>query len=85
MAYHSQRGLCNTLFVTTLGPFLYGSSITIFSDSSPLSFLVNNLPNSPKLTRWSLALSRWRAKIISIAGSSNGSDYLSRSIPKDAV
>jgi len=59
---------------------LWGSKIVIQSDSSPLTYILHQFPSSPKLIRWSLALSRWGADISFVPGSQNPSDHLSRNV-----
>jgi len=58
--------------------YLIGGSVIILSDSSPLQYLKNCTPSSPKLERWLLSLSRWQQVIKFEPGISNPSDYLSR-------
>ena len=59
--------------------FVYGQPITIYTDHNPLHFLVNSLPKSSKLTRWSLALQRYEITIKHRAGKMNSNcDALSR-------
>jgi len=38
---------------------IYGSVIVVFSDHNPLSYIVDSVSNSAKLTRWSLALQEY--------------------------
>ena len=39
--------------------WIFGSHITIFSDSNPLTFLTSSAPKSAKLTRWAIALQQF--------------------------
>ena len=58
---------------------VYRQPITIYTDHNPLHFLVNSLPKSSKLIRWSLALQRYDITIKHRAGNLNANcDALSR-------
>ena len=59
---------------------LYGANIEIISDHNPLSYLVDNVSKSAKLTRWALALQRYKCTVKHKSGVSHGNaDMLSRS------
>jgi RNase H-like domain found in reverse transcriptase len=58
---------------------LFGSEIVVFSDHSPLSFLVDCATKSSKLTRWSLALQQYNIVFKYAKASQNTvADYFSR-------
>jgi hypothetical protein len=58
---------------------LFGADIEIYSDHNPLAYLTNNVSKSAKLTRWSLALQRYRCKLKHRSGKANANaDMLSR-------
>ena len=58
---------------------LYGATIEIISDHNPLSYLVDNVSKSAKLTRWALALQRYKCTVKHKSGSSHANaDMLSR-------
>ena len=60
---------------------IYGSRIDLYSDHSPLRYLVDCAPKSPKLTRWSLSLSRYNIHVHYIKGVDNvAADFLSRCV-----
>jgi len=58
---------------------VYGSQLVIFSDHNPLSFLIDNVTQSPRLTRWCLALQCFNI-VFRYAKASNNkvADYFSR-------
>ena len=59
---------------------LYGKEILVRTDHNPLQFLTTSMAHSPRLIRWSLALSKCNIKIQHIEGKANVvADYLSRS------
>jgi hypothetical protein len=59
--------------------WIFGSHITIFSDSNPLTFLTSSAPKSAKLTRWAIALQQFNLTFKYTRGRENIiSDYLSR-------
>ncbi|GFS97262.1 RT_RNaseH domain-containing protein [Trichonephila clavipes] len=43
--------------------WIYGAKVEIISDHNPLKYLNQTTPQSPKLTRWALALQRWNHSI----------------------
>jgi hypothetical protein len=58
---------------------VWGHRIVLYSDSSPLQYLSTNASSSPKLTRWSMALTRFDITVRHVKGSENTSaDYFSR-------
>src|SRR6266516_1418223 len=42
-----------------LDVYVYASKNHVFMDHNPLSYIINSLATSPRLTRWSLTLQRW--------------------------
>jgi hypothetical protein len=59
--------------------WIFGSHITIFSDSNPLTFLTSSAPKSAKLTRWAIALQQFNLTFKYTRGHENIiADYLSR-------
>jgi hypothetical protein len=59
--------------------WIFGSHITIFSDSHPLTFLTSSAPKSAKLTRWAIALQQFNLTFKYTRGRENIiADYLSR-------
>ena len=58
---------------------VFGSEFVVFSDHSPLSFLVELTKRSSKLTRWSLALQQYNI-VVKYAKACNNTvaDYFSR-------
>ena len=59
--------------------WIFGSHITIFSDSNPLTFLTSSAPKSAKLTRWAIALQQFDITFKHTRGKDNIiADYLSR-------
>jgi hypothetical protein len=59
--------------------WIFGSHITIFSDSNPLTFLTSSAPKSAKLTRWAIALQQFDLSLRYTRGTSNVvADFLSR-------
>jgi len=60
-------------------PYVFLSKIQIFSDHSPLSYIVSNASVSPKLARWALSLSKYDLTLKHLSGSENKvADALSR-------
>ena len=60
---------------------VFGSHVDLYTDHDPLSYLVNNNPKSPKLTRWALHISRYDLSVHHKAGKLNvNADCLSRLI-----
>ena len=58
---------------------VFGCKIHLFTDHNPLQYLVTCAPNSSKLTRWALSLSRYDITVTHIAGKDNvTADCLSR-------
>ena len=58
---------------------VFGGKIHLFTDHNPLQYLVTCAPNSSKLTRWALSLSRYDITVSHIAGKDNvTADCLSR-------
>ena len=58
---------------------IYAKEVNIWSDHDPLSFLTTSMPQSSKLIRWSLCLSKFNYTLRHISGSANKvADYLSR-------
>jgi hypothetical protein len=58
---------------------LYGAFIDLYCDHNPLAFVITGSSDSAKLTRWSLALSRYNITFHHIPGKDNiVADYLSR-------
>ena len=58
---------------------VFGCKINLFTDHNPLQYLIACAPNSAKLTRWALSLSRYDITVRHIAGKDNVSaDCLSR-------
>ena len=58
---------------------VFGRRIKLFTDHNPLTFLVQCVPRSAKLTRWSLALQRYDITVCHRSGRSNANaDCLSR-------
>ena len=61
--------------------WIFGSHITIFSDSNPLTYLTSNVPKSAKLTRWALALQQFNLSFRYTRGTANVvADFLSRHV-----
>lgn len=61
--------------------WIFGSRVTVFSDSNPLTFLTSNVPKSAKLTRWALALQQFDVSFKYTRGRDNVvADFLSRHI-----
>src|SRR3989442_7219325 len=59
--------------------YVYLSKIVLFTDNSPLHYIVSSVPASSKLMRWVLFLSRYDITIIHLAGTLNfTADCLSR-------
>jgi hypothetical protein len=59
--------------------WIFGSHITIFSDSNPLAFLTSSAPKNAKLTRWAIALQQFNLTFKYTRGRENIiADYLSR-------
>jgi hypothetical protein len=59
--------------------WIFGSHITIFSDSNPLTFLTASAPKSAKLTRWAIALQQFNLTFKHTPGKDNiVADFLSR-------
>jgi len=62
-----------------LDVYVYSSKVICYMDHNPLQYIINSLPHSPRLTRWSLSLQRYDLEIRYIKGSDNIiSDCLSR-------
>ncbi len=62
-----------------LDVYIYQSKLDVYMDHNPLQYIANSLPHSPRLTRWSLSLSRYDLKIHYIQGRFNVvADALSR-------
>ena len=60
---------------------VFGRKIFLFTDHNPLQYLMVAAPNSAKLTRWALALTRYDLTVSHIAGTENvTADCLSRCI-----
>ena len=60
---------------------IFWSPIVIYCDHNPLSYLINNVTNSPKLTRWNLALQCYNTVFRYTKGCDNSvADYYSRYI-----
>ena len=58
---------------------LFGTNIDIVSDHNPLAYLAESCSKSAKLTRWALALQRYRCTLRHRAGSKHSNaDMLSR-------
>jgi hypothetical protein len=58
---------------------VFGCHIDLFTDHNPLQYLVTCAPNSAKLTRWALSLSRYDITVTHIPGKDNiTADCLSR-------
>ena len=58
---------------------VFNKEVVIHTDHNPLSYLTSAMAQSPKLIRWSIALSKFNIKIVHIQGSANiVADYLSR-------
>jgi Reverse transcriptase (RNA-dependent DNA polymerase)/RNase H-like domain found in reverse transcriptase len=58
---------------------LFHHKIILYSDHNPLTYITHCAPSSPRLTRWSLSLSRYDIEVIHISGTQNiFADYLSR-------
>lgn len=61
--------------------WIFGSHVTVFSDSNPLTYLTSNVPKSAKLTRWSLALQQFNISFKYTRGKENVvADFLSRHV-----
>ena len=59
--------------------WIFGSPITVFADSNPLTYLTASAPKSAKLTRWILALQEFDITFKCIKGRDHVvPDYLSR-------
>lgn len=39
--------------------FIFGYPVLLYTDHNPLTYMLNSIPKSAKLTRWSLSLQRW--------------------------
>ena len=64
-----------------LDHILFGSQLELqlFTDHSPLAYLMNSQPKSAKLTRWALSLSRYNLVVKHVNGKDNATaDCLSR-------
>src|SRR5437867_2034858 len=62
-------------------PIVFLSKITLYTDHSPLRYVIDNSATSSKLMRWSLFLTRYDIDVIHIKGRDNiVSDALSRCI-----
>jgi hypothetical protein len=58
---------------------VYGSHIDLYTDHNPLQYIVSCTPQSAKLTRWALSLSRYDITVYHIHGKDNvTADCLSR-------
>ena len=58
---------------------VFGREIVLYTDHDPLHYLTSSTPKSAKLTRWSLALTRYNIVVHHIRGRDNiCADYLSR-------
>ena len=61
--------------------WIFGSHVTVFSDSNPLTYLTANVPKSAKLTRWALALQQFNISFKYTRGKDNVvADFLSRHV-----
>ena len=64
-----------------LDVIVFGFHILLYTDHNPLTYLVNCLPKSAKLTRWALALQRYDITVLHRSGKDNSNvDSLSRMI-----
>jgi hypothetical protein len=60
---------------------VYGAEINLWTDHNPLAYLTVTVPQSAKLIRWALSLSRFNIKIRHIEGKLNVvADFLSRGL-----
>ena len=60
---------------------VYMSHIDLFTDHSPLQYIVDSMPNSSKLMRWALFLTRYNITVFHIKGKDNlVADFLSRCV-----
>ena len=58
---------------------IYGKKVLIHTDHNPLAYLTTSMAQSPKLIRWTIALSKFDIDIVHIQGRDNVvADYLSR-------
>jgi hypothetical protein len=64
--------------------WIFGKSITLYSDHNPITFLTEFMPKNAKLTRWSLAIQefdvifRHRSSVLNVAA-----DCLSRIVDSE--
>ena len=59
--------------------YIYLSKIVLYTDNSPLHYIISSIPASSKLMRWVLFLSRYDITIIHLVGTLNfTADCLSR-------
>ena len=59
--------------------WIYGSHIDLYTDHNPLQYLISCVPQSSKLTRWALSLTRYDISVYHIHGKDNvTADCLSR-------
>jgi len=62
--------------------WIFGKSVTIYTDNNPITFLTESAPNSAKLTRWALAIQQYDVTFCYKAGQKNvAADCLSRMGP----
>ena len=58
---------------------LFGNKVIVLCDHNPLSFLSVTIPQSSKLIRWAIALTKFNLEIVHIEGKNNVvADFLSR-------
>ena len=61
--------------------WLFGTSITLYSDHNPITYLTETTPKSAKLVRWALALQEFNVNFVYRAGRVNeAADCLSRMV-----
>ena len=59
---------------------LFSKEVVVHTDHNPLAYLTSAMAQSPRLIRWSIALTKFNLKIVHIQGKDNVvADYLSRS------
>ena len=51
--------------------WLYGTSVTLYSDHNPITFLTQTTSKSAKLVRWSLALQEFNVNFVYKSGKTN--------------
>ena len=64
--------------------WIFGRSVTLFTDHNPITFLTESTPKSSKLMRWALAIQEYDVIFRYKPGKSNvAADCLSRQLPDD--